>query len=162
MPDVLIVEDDNSSLDALRFLVEDEGFEVSTAVCLAQARNQIAENPPDLILADLVLPDGRGSELLGEVEGNGTEMILITGQASVETAVEALRLGALDYLTKPIDVARLKTLLATFNRTSELKRQVSTLREELRDVGRQRLAATDALELALLHEAQQLALQRER
>jgi DNA-binding NtrC family response regulator len=136
VPDVLIVEDDNSSLDALRYLVEDEGFEVSTAVCLAQARNQIAENPPDLILADLVLPDGRGSELLGEVEGNGTEMILITGQASVETAVEALRLGALDYLTKPIDVARLKTLLATFSRTSELKRQVSTLREELRDVGR--------------------------
>jgi DNA-binding NtrC family response regulator len=134
--EVLIVEDDHSSLDALRYLVEDEGFEVTTATCLAQARSQIAENPPDLVLADLVLPDGKGSELLGEIEGNGTEMILITGQASVETAVEALRLGALDYLTKPVDVARLKTLLATFNRTSELKRQVSTLREELREAGR--------------------------
>jgi DNA-binding NtrC family response regulator len=134
--EVLIVEDDHSSLDALRYLVEDEGFEVSTATCLAQARTQIADSPPDLILADLVLPDGRGSELLAEVESNGTEMILITGQASVETAVEALRLGALDYLTKPVDIARLKTLLATFSRTSELKRQVSTLRDELREAGR--------------------------
>jgi DNA-binding NtrC family response regulator len=136
VPEVLIVEDDRAALEALNILVGDEGFQISTATCLAQARGILADRAPDLILADLVLPDGKGSELLSEVDSDQTEMILMTGQASVETAVEALRLGALDYLTKPVDVARLKSLLATFNRTSELKRRVSTLKEELKGAGR--------------------------
>ncbi|HVS13816.1 MAG TPA: sigma-54 dependent transcriptional regulator [Thermoanaerobaculia bacterium] len=136
MAEVLIVEDDRSTLEALKLLVQDEGFEVATASCLAQARTALDEESPGLILADLNLPDGKGSDLLGDGEAGGPELILITGDASVETAVEALRLGALDYLTKPVDVARLKTLLATFNRTTELKKQVTSLRGELREAGR--------------------------
>jgi DNA-binding NtrC family response regulator len=66
----------------------------------------------------------------------GTEVILITGNASVDTAIEALRLGAYDYLLKPVDEARLKTLLAGFNRHRELRQEVSALRHELRQLGR--------------------------
>ena len=90
-----------------------------------------------MVLADLVLPDGQGTALLEELQGDPkVEVILITGHASVDTAVEALRTGAYDYLTKPVDVPRLKTLLAGLRRTQDLKAEVSTLRGELRDLGR--------------------------
>jgi DNA-binding NtrC family response regulator len=78
-------------------------------------------------------------DLLDEFEGNGSpspEVILITGQATVETAVEALRRGATDYLTKPVDFARIKTVLANLVRTRELKKEIGSLRGELRRLGR--------------------------
>ena len=76
-------------------------------------------------------------DLLDELEGNGSpEVILITGQARVETAVEALRRGAADYLTKPVDFARVKTVLANLARTRELKKEIGSLRGELRRLGR--------------------------
>jgi two-component system, NtrC family, response regulator AtoC len=133
----LVVDDDVHSLSALAELVEAEGFDTATADNLAQARQQLEQRVPDVVLSDLMLPDGRGTELLKELlEEPQVEVILITGKATVETAVEALRLGAFDYLTKPIDLGRLKTLLARVKDTRELKQEVSSLRAELRDLGR--------------------------
>jgi DNA-binding NtrC family response regulator len=133
----LVVDDDVHSLSALAELVEAEGFDTATADNLARARLQLEEQVPDVVLSDLMLPDGRGTELLKELlEEPSVEVILITGKATVETAVEALRLGAFDYLTKPIDLGRLKTLLARVKDTRELKQEVSSLRAELRDLGR--------------------------
>jgi len=137
MPNALIVDDDRSSLHALATLVEKEGFDVTTAENLEKARVAVMEGKPDVVLADLILPDGRGTDLLTELEAEPhVEVILVTGNATLETAVEALRLGAYDYLTKPVDVPRLKALLAGFTRTRELKREVSSLRQELRKLGR--------------------------
>jgi two-component system, NtrC family, response regulator HydG len=133
----LVVDDDASSLNALAELVEAEGFDTATAETLARARTQLGEKLPDVVLSDLMLPDGKGTELLEALmEEPSVEVILVTGKATVETAVEALRLGAFDYLTKPIDLARLKTLLARVKDTRELKQEVSSLRAELRDLGR--------------------------
>jgi len=133
----LVVDDDVHSLSALAELVEAEGFDTATADNLAKARQQLEQRVPDVVLSDLMLPDGRGTELLKELlEEPTVEVILITGKATVETAVEALRLGAFDYLTKPIDLGRLKTLLARVKDTRELKQEVSSLRAELRDLGR--------------------------
>ena len=133
----LVVDDDMHSLSALAELVEAEGFDTATADNLAQARSKLEQRLPDVVLSDLMLPDGRGTELLKELlEEPTVEVILITGKATVETAVEALRLGAFDYLTKPIDLGRLKTLLARVKDTRELKQEVSSLRAELRDLGR--------------------------
>ena len=73
---------------------------------------------PDVVLIDLKLPDGSGMDLFNDIESRATtEIVLITGHASVETAVEALRLGAADYLTKPINFRRLKALLSRIPRT---------------------------------------------
>jgi DNA-binding NtrC family response regulator len=133
----LVVDDDVHSLSALAELVQAEGFDTATADNLAQARLSLEKQMPDVVLSDLMLPDGRGTELLKELlEEPTVEVILITGKATVETAVEALRLGAFDYLTKPIDLGRLKTLLARVKETRELKQAVSSLRAELRDLGR--------------------------
>lgn len=137
MPLALIVDDEPNTLSALDELVRQEGFETRTAVDLESARAAVAREKPQVILCDLVLPDGQGTELLQEVrESPGTEFILITGNATVETAVETLRLGAYDYLTKPLDKARLKALLACVRRTRRLKREISGLRQQLRQLGR--------------------------
>src|SRR5215470_1517277 len=136
MPEALVVEDDRNSLAALVELVQAEGFTTRSADGLDAARDALAEAAPDVILTDLVLPDGSGLELVDMAAANGAQVVLITGHATVETAVEALRRGATDYLTKPLDLARLKAILANLSRTRELQAEIGSLRGELRKLGR--------------------------
>jgi two-component system, NtrC family, response regulator HydG len=137
MPHALVVEDDNNSLAALLALVEHEGFSTRSADSLGAACAILDEKPaPAVVLADLMLPDGSGLELVEAAAGVGAQVVLITGHASVETAVEALRRGATDYLTKPVDLARLKAILANVARTRELQAEIGSLRGELRKLGR--------------------------
>ena len=132
-----MVDDERNTLNALAELVEREGFAVRTAEDLASARREIQRSLPDVVLCDLILPDGDGTELLGEL-GDHPQVptILITANATVQSAVEALRLGAYDYLTKPLDLGHLKALLARLRRDLALHREVATLRRELRELGR--------------------------
>jgi two-component system response regulator AtoC len=136
-PRALIVDDDPGFLLGLTELVRREGFAVASAGSLKQAREEIAANPPDILLVDLRLPDGSGLDLLAGLEPTtAPELVLITGSASVETAVDALRGGAIDYLTKPVDFARIKMALANVTRTLGMKGEIGTLRSELRRLGR--------------------------
>ena len=115
MPHALAVDDDPNFLSALAELIEGQGFTTNTACTLRDARAQVSHRTPDVALVDLYLPDGSGIELLKDLElglGSGTEVVLMTGHADVESAVQALRLGASDYLTKPLDIGRLKSILA--------------------------------------------------
>jgi DNA-binding NtrC family response regulator len=132
----LLVDDEASSLAALAELIDREGFRTSTATTLAEARERFVDAAPAVVLIDLMLPDGSGMELVELAAGVGAQVVLITGHASVETAVDALRRGATDYLTKPVDLARLKTILANVARTGELKAEIGSLRGELRKLGR--------------------------
>ena len=136
-PRALIVDDDLGFQAGLAELVKREGFAVSTAGTLKQAREGIAANPPDILLVDLNLPDGSGLSLLEGFEpGSAPEVVLITGSASIETAVDALRRGVADYLTKPVDFARVKMALGNVTRALEMRGEISTLRSELRRLGR--------------------------
>jgi two-component system response regulator AtoC len=136
-PRALIVDDDAGFRLGLAELVRREGFAVTSAGSLKEAREEIAANPPDILLVDLRLPDGSGLDLLAGFEPTtAPEVVLITGDASVETAVDALRRGAIDYLTKPVDFARIKMALANVTRTLEMKGEIGTLRSELRKLGR--------------------------
>jgi two-component system, NtrC family, response regulator AtoC len=113
MPHALAVDDDPNFLSALAELIEGQGFTTNTASTLRDARTQVSHKTPDVALVDLYLPDGSGIDLLKDLEqGNSTEVVLMTGHADVESAVQALRLGASDYLTKPLDIGRLKSILA--------------------------------------------------
>ncbi len=133
----LIVEDDPDLRASVALLVAKRDFEVREAGSLEKARALLSEEPCDFVLLDLSLPDGGGLELLDEVDDdNGPEFVIMTGNTAAETAIAALRAGALDYLPKPIDRARLDSILAHVARTRELKQQVSTLRGELRELGR--------------------------
>jgi DNA-binding NtrC family response regulator len=137
MPEALIVDDDASTLQGLVELVAREGFTSRGARTIEEARTELRSAMPDVVLTDLRLPDGSGLDLLPELDGNATtQVVLITGHASVDSAVEALRRGVSDYLTKPVDVARLKSVLANVARTRELKREIRSLRTTLRQLGR--------------------------
>jgi DNA-binding NtrC family response regulator len=137
MPHAIIIDDDADFRDAIAELVRAEGFSVQIAGTLADARALLAVGVPDLALVDLKLPDGSGAELLRQLaEGTSTDVVLITGYASVDSAVNALRESVTDYLTKPVDLPRLKTILANVARRRELSEQVADLRAELRRLGR--------------------------
>jgi two-component system response regulator AtoC len=138
MTHVLVVDDDPDFAAGLAEVIGSEGLSVSTAGSLGEARARMAARPPDMLLVDLKLPDGSGIELVNDtsVTPSASEVVLITGHATVETAVDALRQGASDFLTKPVDLARLKMLLASFSRTRDLKEEVGALRRELRSLGR--------------------------
>ncbi len=137
MPHVLIVDDDANTREALAAIATVEGFTTATAGGIAEARIQLVRQRPDVVLMDLRLPDGSGMELFDDLEDRGAiETILITGHASVETAVEALRLGASDYLTKPVNLQRLKAVLSRVPKSGELRAEIGALRDELRRMGR--------------------------
>lgn len=112
MPHALVIDDDLDTRTQLAEIVVGEGFTVVVAATMQEALLHMDRQCPDLVLTDLRLPDGSAMKLVTDrVASSDTEMILITGNARVETAIEALRLGALDYLTKPINFRRLKNLL---------------------------------------------------
>ncbi len=137
MPRALVVDDDPEILRPLAKLVEGEGFTTRTAESLAKARSQLAGDSWDVVIADLSLPDGSALDLLSQIEDLAeTEVILITGHGSIDSAIEAFRGGAIDYLTKPIDTGRLRGLLHKLLRTVELRDEVDALRAELRRAGR--------------------------
>ena len=137
MPHLLLVDDDPEALEWLTELAKGEGFTVSQADSLRAARIHMSRLQPDVLLTDLQLPDGQGIELVNDLETKETtEVVLITGHASVESAVLALRLGATDYMVKPVDVERLRSVLRRVPRTGELRQEIGELREELRKLGR--------------------------
>jgi len=133
----LFVDDDADFLSGVTEIAVQEGFEVLGVRTLAEARAHLANGPPDLVLIDLVLPDGDGLGLLRELKASTScDAILVSGVATLDSAIEALRLGALDYLTKPLDNRRLKAVLANVLRVRSLKDHVGTMQEELRLLGR--------------------------
>ena len=137
MPHALLVDDDVNFVLGLAEVVGREGFTTKAAHTLKEARAEIGRAMPDIVLVDLHLPDGTGLDLFRDLEATpATEIVLITGQASVDTAVEAMRKGASDYLVKPVDLARVRAVLANVVRTRELKEQIGSLRGELRKLGR--------------------------
>src|SRR5512145_2621476 len=137
MPHLLLVDDDPEALEWLSEFAKAEGFTVSQADSLRAARIHLSRLQPDVLLTDLQLPDGKGIELVKDLEQrDATEVVLITGHASVESAVEALRLGATDYLVKPVDMERLKSILRRVPRTGELRAEIGELRDELPKLGR--------------------------
>ena len=132
----LVVDDDTGFRDSLALLVARAGCEVRQAATLAEARELLAQAAADVVLADLGLPDGSGLELLRDERiAAVSEFIVITGNATVDSAVRAMREGALDYLTKPLDHQRLGSIIAGVVRTRGYKSEVLRLRDELRELG---------------------------
>jgi DNA-binding NtrC family response regulator len=136
---ILIVDDEEAIRGLLREILEDEGFSVTTAGNVAEAQEARRVRRPDLILLDIWMPDGDGITLLKEwAQGYGMDVpvIMISGHGTVETAVEATRIGAFDFLEKPLSHGK---LLVTIERALEM----AALRRE--NVGLRRQAASTEL-----------------
>ncbi|MGD8556491.1 MAG: sigma-54 dependent transcriptional regulator [Chromatiales bacterium] len=125
---ILVIDDEPDIRETVRDILEDEGYLVSVAENAGDGRRQLRERLPDLVLLDIWMPDVDGITLLKEwKEVSGGELpspvVMMSGHGSVETAVEATRLGAYDFLEKPLSIAK---LLVTVERAVEN----SQLREE--------------------------------
>lgn len=132
MTHALIVEDDVDSAATLKELVVSQGFTVSTAGNLAEARKQLVLQPPDIVLLDLRLPDGSGMDLFNDPELlANSEVVLITGYASLDTSILALRLGVVDYIVKPINLTHLQGVLSRVTKPALLKAEVADLTAKL-------------------------------
>ena len=128
MTHVLIVEDDQDAALTLRAMIGAERFTVSVAHTLRDARRQIAMQQPDIVLLDLQLPDGNGMDLFTDEKfAASCEVVLITGHASLETSIKALRLGAADYLVKPINLRQLQGVLSRFMKPAALQAEVASM-----------------------------------
>lgn len=112
MPYLLVIEDENETRHLIAEIAEEEGYDVDQAADIRQARILIERRPPDVILLDMHLPDGDGMELWKDLKLPTTEVVFVTGHSTVDSAVEAFRCGALDYLQKPVSLGRLKSILA--------------------------------------------------
>jgi DNA-binding NtrC family response regulator len=137
MAHALIVDDDVDGARMMAQLVANAGFSAATAQSLGEARRQLAMQPPDILLLDLKLPDGNGMALLDDQDliGN-SEVVLMTGHASLETSIQALRYGAADYLVKPVSAKQLQSILSRVMKPSVLKQEVRSLHDELLRTGR--------------------------
>src|SRR5436309_5880659 len=134
---VLIVEDDAAARIGLEQLVKSWGFIAEAAADGEEALEKVTSFRPAIVITDLVMPRIDGLALLRALQQQGADVttLLLTAQGTVETAVEAMKEGAYDYLTKPIDIQRLKILLDKIVERLETVREVKALRRQLREHG---------------------------
>ncbi len=128
---LLLLEDEAVIREALGSFLAREGYTVHGAATLAEARERLAAGPVDLVLADLRLPDGEGTELLAELDG--VPLIVLTSYASVRSAVSAMKQGAADYIAKPFDHRELALLIERTLRSERLERRARQLGRESRE-----------------------------
>ncbi len=134
---ILVVDDQPAEREGLARLVGQWGYEVETASSGEEALNLVETQHPAVVVTDLVLPEMDGLTLLQKLKETGRPpiVLLVTGHGTVETAVEAMRHGAFDYLTKPVDTTRLQVLLEKSIEQESLSREVNLLRHQLRQKG---------------------------
>jgi len=108
---LLVVEDDDALRERLVRAFTDRGFEVRSASNAEDAERQAAENPPELVLLDLRVGNDNGLNLIPALKqiDEATRIVVLTGYGSIATAVEALKRGAVNYLTKPADADAILT-----------------------------------------------------
>jgi len=134
---VLIVEDDPSTRSGLSELVQAWGFQTDEAGDGEDAMRKVTTFRPAIIVSDLVMPRMGGADLLRALKDQLSDItfILLTAQGTVESAVEAIKEGAYDYLSKPVDPQRLQILLQKAVERQETLREVRHLRRQLREQG---------------------------
>jgi DNA-binding NtrC family response regulator len=129
---ILVVDDEPEIRRLLKEILEDEKYSVTTAENAAAARAAFSAGRPDLVLLDIWMPDTDGITLLKEWLHDGAEelpVVMISGHGTVETAVEAIRLGAYDFIEKPLSTAKLLITIEHALQNARLKRENLRLRD---------------------------------
>ena len=126
---ILVVEDDASYGELLRYQLRKEGYEPTLAKSGEEGLAKVAEIDPAVVLLDVMLPGKDGREILAELHASHPELpvVMMTAAGSVEMAVECMKRGAYDFLSKPFDIERLQTVLRNGIQIRELKARVKAL-----------------------------------
>ncbi len=132
MPSVLVVDDEPAVRESLRMLLKQE-CDVETAESVDNALEQVRESIPDLVLLDVVMPGRNGLELIPELRDLGIEapVIVLTATNTVSVAVEAMKLGAADFVTKPFELDALRLKVRQLLEHRNLEQEVVRLRDEV-------------------------------
>jgi two-component system, NtrC family, response regulator AtoC len=133
----LVVDDESNSRCALARLVAEQGFAARTAGSVREARDRLLAEPSDVVLLDMTLPDGTAFDLIQDLQeqADRAQIVVITGNTSLNTAIEALRHGACDYLTKPVDTARLQAILANLARSRDPRPRINEMCGQVSQLG---------------------------
>ncbi|AKL96729.1 acetoacetate metabolism regulatory protein AtoC [Clostridium aceticum] len=133
MKRILVVDDEKNMRWAIKKALEKEAYKIYEAGNGLEAIEKFQEEMPDLILMDLKMPKMEGMEALKKIKeiSEKTPVIMITAHGTMESAVEAMKIGALDYISKPFDIEELKVTIAKALKVMALQEEVSYLREEL-------------------------------
>jgi len=134
MPRILVVDDEPGVQESLRMLLKSEG-DVTIAGDVDAALREVALATPDLVLLDLVMPGRSGLELLAELSDRGVRapVIVLTATNTVNAAVEAMKRGAADFITKPFELDALRIKVRRLIEKRELEEEVERLRDEVED-----------------------------
>jgi DNA-binding NtrC family response regulator len=134
---ILVVEDDAAQRVGLQQLLKSWGYHADVAIDGQDALDKLPSLRPTIVLSDLVMPRMSGLDLLTAVRQDDAEitMVLMTAQGTVETAVAAIKQGAYDYLSKPIDPQRLKILLEQIAERHGHRRELRVMRRQLQERG---------------------------
>jgi DNA-binding NtrC family response regulator len=138
MKRILVVDDEVNLCDVLSMLLEDDGYEVTTAPNGRKAIEILDTGAiPDLIISDLKMPVKDGMDLLDHVThlGRDVPLVMITAYGSIENAVEAMKRGAADFITKPFNKDIIRHVVHNLLTTDDLRRQVQLLRQGSEDQG---------------------------
>lgn len=129
MARILVVDDETGIRELLREILTDAGHEVVVAESAAQARTEFLSHHPELVLLDVLLPDEDGIAVLQNWTRShpSIPVVMLSGHATIDTAVEATRIGALDFLEKPIGLQR---LLGTVQRALALRPKPGPIRPD--------------------------------
>lgn len=122
---ICIVDDEPAILNTLSSILEEEGYHITLAKTGEEALKVIQQEPPDVVILEVWIPDLDGLEVLKRVRAQfpNIMVIMMSGHGSVETAVKATKLGAYDYLEKPLDPERVITVVANAIRESGTSEQ---------------------------------------
>ncbi len=134
MPQILVVDDEPGVQESLRMLLKGEG-DVRVAGDVDSAVRTLGSAPPDLVLLDLVMPGRSGLELLSELSERGLRapVIVLTATNTVSAAVEAMKRGAADFVTKPFELEALRIKVRNLLEKHDLEREVERLRDEVEE-----------------------------
>jgi len=126
----LVIDDDRNIATTLLVYLEDKGFEVFSARSVSEGLQVFRREMPDIVILDMKLPDGDGLDVLKEIMASspGTQVVMITAYATIETAVSAVKIGAFDYLPKPFVPGQLDLILERMKRFQKLETQVAVLK----------------------------------
>ena len=129
---VLIVDDEVGTRESVKMILKND-YEVFLAKDAEEAFLQIKEHSPDVVLLDIILPDIDGLKVLEKVKESDPDLIviMITATKTIKTAVEAMKLGAYDYVTKPFDIDELRLIISRSLSTQALEKEVKYLRKEI-------------------------------
>ncbi|MGD0230222.1 MAG: response regulator, partial [Syntrophorhabdales bacterium] len=130
---LLIVDDEAQLIKAFKKQLTEDGMAVTTATCAEEALSLVKEESFDVAVLDIKLPDLDGVELLLKLKQMepGLQVIMLTGFASVETAIRSMKLGAYDYLTKPCKISDLRKVIVKAHENKTLQEKNTVLEAHL-------------------------------